>query len=235
VIIGVPKEIYPGERRVALVPMVIPMLTKAGCEVVIEAGAGEEAGYPDSHYLQKGAKIIPERSAVFETSDIIVQVLCYGSNDITGKADLPLLRRNQVLIGFLRPLGSMEVVQEIANTGVTAFSVELVPRTTRAQSMDALSSMGTVCGYKAALIAAFEQRRDCFTLDRCGLLVAEFLQCPDELGLEPHRVLALEGAVPVEGGIPLVAGGQIVGAIGLSGGTSAQDGQCAKAGADSVR
>jgi NAD(P) transhydrogenase subunit alpha len=154
VIIGVPKEIYPGERRVALVPMVIPMLTKAGCEVVIEAGAGEEAGYPDSHYVQKGAKIIPERATVFETADIIVQVLCYGSNDITGKADLPILRRNQILIGFLRPLGSMEVVQEIANTGVTAFSVELVPRTTRAQSMDALSSMGTICGYKAVLIAA---------------------------------------------------------------------------------
>jgi proton-translocating NAD(P)+ transhydrogenase subunit alpha len=154
VIIGVPKEIYPGERRVALVPMVVPILTKAGCEVVIEGGAGEEAGYPDSHYVQKGATIIPERAAVFETSDIIVQVLSYGSNDITGKADLPLLRRDQVLIGFLRPLGSMEVVQEIANTGVTAFSVELVPRTTRAQSMDALSSMGTICGYKAVLIAA---------------------------------------------------------------------------------
>ena len=153
-IIGVPKEIYPGERRVALVPMVVPILTKAGCEVVIEAGAGEEAGYPNSHYVQKGAKIIPERAAVFESSDIIVQVLSYGSNDITGKADLPLLRRNQVLIGFLRPLGSMEVVQEIASTGVTAFSVELVPRTTRAQSMDALSSMGTICGYKAVLIAA---------------------------------------------------------------------------------
>src|SRR5207253_10108564 len=72
----------------------------------------------------------------------------------TGKADLPLLRRDQVLIGFLRPLGSMQVVQEIANTGVTSFSVELVPRTTRAQSMDALSSMGTICGYKAVLIAA---------------------------------------------------------------------------------
>src|SRR2546427_6133235 len=154
VIIGVPKEIYPGERRVALVPMVVPILTKAGCEVVMEAGAGEEAGYPDSHYIQKGAKIIPERAAVFEVSDIIVQVLSYGSNDITGKADLPLLRREQVLIGFLRPLGSMEVIQEIAHTGVTAFSVELVPRTTRAQSMDALSSMGTICGYKAVLIAA---------------------------------------------------------------------------------
>src|SRR2546427_6625694 len=154
VIIGVPKEIYPGERRVALVPMVVPILTKAGCEVVIEAGAGEEAGYPDSHYIQKGAKIIPERAAVFESADIIVQVICYGSNDITGKADLPLLRRDQVLIGFLRPLGWMEVIQKIANTGITSFAVELVPRTTRAQSMDALSSMGTICGYKAVLIAA---------------------------------------------------------------------------------
>ncbi len=153
-IIGVPKEIYPGERRVALAPMVIPILAKAGCEVVIESGAGEEAGYPDSHYVQKGARIIPERAVVFEAADIIVQVLCYGSNDITGKADLPLLRRDQVLIGFLRPLGSMEVIQEIANTGVTSFAVELVPRTTRAQSMDALSSMGTICGYKAVLIAA---------------------------------------------------------------------------------
>ncbi len=122
--------------------------------MVIEAGAGEEAGYPDSHYVQKGAKIIPERAAVFESADIIVQVLCYGSNDITGKADLPLLRRDQVLIGFLRPLGSMEVIQKIANTGITSFAVELVPRTTRAQSMDALSSMGTICGYKAVLIAA---------------------------------------------------------------------------------
>jgi len=84
----------------------------------------------------------------------VVQVLCYGSNDETGKADLPLLRRNQVLIGFLRPLGSLEVIQEIAGTGVTSFSVELMPRTTRAQSMDALSSMGTMCGYKAVLIAA---------------------------------------------------------------------------------
>ena len=84
----------------------------------------------------------------------MIQVLCYGSNDQTGKADLPLLRRNQVLIGFLRPLGSLETIQEIAATGVTSFSVELMPRTTRAQSMDALSSMGTMCGYKAVLIAA---------------------------------------------------------------------------------
>ncbi|PYX85787.1 MAG: Re/Si-specific NAD(P)(+) transhydrogenase subunit alpha [Acidobacteria bacterium] len=153
-ILGVPKESYPGERRVALVPMVIPNLIKAGFEVVVETDAGTEAGYPDKQYTDKGAKIFPNRAAVFGAADIVVQVLCYGSNDITGKQDLPLLRRGQVLIGFLRPLGSAEAMQEIASAGVTAFSVEMVPRTTRAQSMDALSSMGTICGYKAVLEAA---------------------------------------------------------------------------------
>ncbi len=153
-IVGVPREIYPGERRVALVPMVIPSLLKAGFEIVVEAGAGREAGYPDAHYIEKGAKIVAERAAVFAAADIIVQILCYGSNDVTGKADLSLLRPGQMLIGFLRPLGSLETLQELADTKVTSFSVELVPRTTRAQSMDALSSMATICGYKAVLIAA---------------------------------------------------------------------------------
>ena len=153
-IVGVPKESYPGERRVALVPAVIPNLAKAGLEVIVESGAGEQAGYPDATYVDKGGKIVPDRAAVFGSADVVVQVLCYGSNDITGKADLPLMRRGQALIGFLRPLGSAEVVQEIAQAGVTSFSVELMPRTTRAQSMDALSSMATCCGYKAVLLAA---------------------------------------------------------------------------------
>ena len=153
-IIGVPKESYPGERRVALVPIAIPNLIKAGFEVAVETSAGLEAGYPDALYVEKGAKIVPNRAELFAAADIVVQVLCYGSNDVSGKADLPLLRRGQVLVGFLRPLGSVEVIQQIAQTGVTSFSVELMPRTTRAQSMDALSSMGTICGYKAVLIAA---------------------------------------------------------------------------------
>jgi H+-translocating NAD(P) transhydrogenase subunit alpha len=154
VIIGVPKETYPGERRVALVPMVIPTLTKAGFEVLVEANAGTQAGYPDAQYTDKGAQIVTTRPALFEKADIILQILCYGSNDITGKDDLPLLHQDQLLIGFLRPFGSREVIEQIAGRGVTTFSVELVPRTTRAQSMDALSSMGTICGYKAVLIAA---------------------------------------------------------------------------------
>ena len=153
-IVGVPKESYPGERRVALVPAVIPNLTKAKLEVAIEAGAGEQAGYPDAAYADKGAKILPDRAAVFAQSDIITQFLCYGSNDITGKTDLPLYRRGQAIVGFLRPFGSQEVLDQIAHAGVTAYSVEFMPRTTRAQSMDALSSMATVCGYKAVLLAA---------------------------------------------------------------------------------
>lgn len=138
----------------ALVPLVVPALVKAGFEVVIEAGAGDEASYRDEQYAEKGAKIVADRAAVFGMADIIVQVLCYGSNDVTGKDDLPLFRRGQVLVGFLRPFGSAEVLQEIAEKGVTSFSIELMPRTTRAQSMDALSSMGTICGYKAVLMAA---------------------------------------------------------------------------------
>ena len=125
-IVGVPKESYPGERRVALVPAVVPMLAKAGLEVVVESGAGEQAGYPDAAYVEKGAKILPDRAAVFAAADIIVQVLCYGSNDVTGKADLPLYApRPSFSIGFLRPFGSAEVMQQIAQAGVTAFSVEL--------------------------------------------------------------------------------------------------------------
>jgi NAD(P) transhydrogenase subunit alpha len=133
---------------------VVPSLQKVGFEVVVEAGAGAEAGYPDHDYRAKGAKIIPDRAGVFRGADIVVQVLCHGSNDKTGKFDLPLLRTDQLLIGFLRPLGAVQRIQEVAATGVTSFAIELMPRSTRAQSMDALSSMGTICGYKAVLMAA---------------------------------------------------------------------------------
>ncbi len=153
-IIGVPKENYPGERRVGLVPVVIPTLAKAGMEVVVEAGAGLAAGYPDAQFAEKGAKIAASRAEVFACADVLVQVLCYGSNDRTGDADLPLFKRGQTVMGFLRPLGAPGVLQKLAETGVTSFAVELMPRTTRAQSMDALSSMGTVCGYKAVVLGA---------------------------------------------------------------------------------
>src|SRR6266852_3367181 len=100
-IVGVPRETYPGERRVAFAPVVIPGLAKAGIEVAIEAGAGVDAGFPDWEYAAKGAKVLASRAEVFGAADIVVQVLCYGSNDKTGKEDVPLYRRGQVLIGFL--------------------------------------------------------------------------------------------------------------------------------------
>jgi NAD(P) transhydrogenase subunit alpha len=159
VIVGVPKEIYPGERRVALTPVVVPMLAKAGLEVAIESGAGEKAGYPDAQYQEKGAKILSDRNSVFSQSDIVVQVLCHGANDKTGASDLQLMRKGQLLIGFLRPLASAESVQQIARTGVSAYAVELMPRTTRAQSMDALSAMASIAGYKAVVVVADELPR----------------------------------------------------------------------------
>ncbi|HEV8457492.1 MAG TPA: Re/Si-specific NAD(P)(+) transhydrogenase subunit alpha [Methylomirabilota bacterium] len=153
-IVGVPKEIFPGERRVALVPGQLPNLAKAGCQVLVEAGAGTAALYPDSAYVEKGGRIAGTRAELFGSADVIFQVLGHGANDRTGRADLPLFRRGQALIGFFRPLGSPEAVKEIAGTGALAFAVELIPRITRAQSMDALSSMATVAGFKAVLLAA---------------------------------------------------------------------------------
>ena len=153
-IVGVPKEIYPKERRVALVPAVIPTLKKAGMDVLVEAGAGIEAGYPDTEYVEKGARLTASRAELFQAADIVVQFLCHGANDKTGSADLALMRKGQAVVGFLRPLGTVKTLQEIADRGVTSFSVELMPRTTRAQSMDALSSMATICGYKAVVVAA---------------------------------------------------------------------------------
>jgi H+-translocating NAD(P) transhydrogenase subunit alpha len=153
-IVGVPKEIYPKERRVALVPAVIPNLKKSALEVIVETGAGIEAGYPDAEYVEKGAQLAANRAEVFRNADIVVQFLCHGANDKTGSADLPLMKKGQVIFGFVRPLGTVKTLQEIAERGVSGFSVELMPRTTRAQSMDALSSMATICGYKAVVLAA---------------------------------------------------------------------------------
>ena len=153
-IVGVPRETYPGERRVALVPAVLANLAKAGLQVLVEPGAGAAAGYPDREYSDKGAKIAASRAEVFAQAEIITQVLCDGANDKTGQADLPMLRSGQILVGFLRPLGSLQILQELAATGVSSFAVELMPRTTRAQSMDALSSMATMSGYKAVILAA---------------------------------------------------------------------------------
>ena len=153
-LVGVPKETFPGERRVALTPASLPALAKAGLDVALQAGAGAEAGYRDADYVARGAKIVASRQELFAQAAVIVQVLCYGANDKTGNLDLPLLRPQEALIGFLRPLADDSHVREIAERGVTSFALELLPRITRAQAMDALSSMATASGYEAVLIAA---------------------------------------------------------------------------------
>ncbi|MGV7228891.1 MAG: Re/Si-specific NAD(P)(+) transhydrogenase subunit alpha [Nitrospirales bacterium] len=152
--IGVVKETYPGEQRVALVPSVLPSLIKGGMEVIIESKAGEQAGYPDEAYIEKGGTIASSRVQVFEVSDFILQVRLLGANPNEGKGDLPNLRKGQMLVGMAEALGNPQSVQALAAREVTAFALELMPRITRAQSMDILSSMGTVAGYKAVLLAA---------------------------------------------------------------------------------
>jgi len=150
-IVGVLREIVPGERRVALVPSVLPSLTGRGFEVVVESGAGHEAGFPDSAFTGKGARIAASRAEVFAAADTI---LCVRGPDGFAQA-----RPGQAAIGFFDALSSPRNIAAIAPVGLTTFSMDLVPRITRAQSMDALSSMATIAGYKAVLLAAYHLPR----------------------------------------------------------------------------
>ncbi|RMG45032.1 MAG: Re/Si-specific NAD(P)(+) transhydrogenase subunit alpha [Acidobacteria bacterium] len=153
-IVGVPKETFAGERRVALVPALVPALTKLGIEVVVEAGAGTAAGFPDDEYREKGARIAAERREVFERADLLMMVRAPGANRTGGEADLAALRSGQIVVGFADPLGNLDAVRAAAAKGISLLAMEMVPRITRAQSMDALSSMATISGYKAVLLAA---------------------------------------------------------------------------------
>jgi len=153
-IVGIPKESFPGERRVALTPAVLPPLAKAGLQVLMEAGAGEEAGFPDVAYQDKGAQITPSRADLFGTADIILQVLGLGANPEAGRADLDKIRPDQIFIGLQEPLSSPKAIKDLAERRAEVFALELLPRITRAQSMDVLSSMATIAGYKAVLLAA---------------------------------------------------------------------------------
>jgi NAD(P) transhydrogenase subunit alpha len=144
--IGVLRETFAGENRVALIPAAAAALKKAGLDVIVEQDAGTAAGFTPAAYEQAGATLQP-RAAVFETADILLQVRAVP-------AETSHLRRGQAVIGFADPLGSPAGVRALADAGVTAFSMELMPRITRAQSMDALSSMATISGYKGVLMAA---------------------------------------------------------------------------------
>lgn len=144
--VGIPKETWPGETRVAVVPAAVPGLLKAGLEVAVETGAGTAAGFTDEMYRAQGATLA-SRSDVFRTSDILLQVRA-------APADGSSLRSGQTVIGFADPLGAPDVIRSMAPSGINLFSMELMPRITRAQSMDALSSMATIAGYKGVLLAA---------------------------------------------------------------------------------
>ena len=151
--LGIPRETFPQERRVALIPRQCEVLKKAGLEVIIEQSAGVSAGFPDDLYVARGARI-GSREDVFREADIIAQVRCLGANPEAGRSDIPLLRPGQTLIGFGEPLTALQECSDLASAGVSLLALELIPRITRAQSMDALSSMATIAGYRAVLMGA---------------------------------------------------------------------------------
>jgi len=153
-VVGVPRETYPGETLVALTPSHVPLLTKCGLCVTVEAGAGEAAGFANDAYRTKGARIAMDRAELFGSAEILLQVRMPGANPEKGREDLRLIRPEQVLIGLADPLGQPAIASELARLGATVFAMELMPRIARAQSMDVLSSLATIVGYKAVLLAA---------------------------------------------------------------------------------
>lgn len=153
-IVGVPRETYPDERRIALIPASVALLKKSGFDVIIETGAGAAAGFPDEAYRHEGARIADGRSEVFASADVVLQVRTAGANVDAGKFDLEALREGQTLIGLCEPLTHPQVISDLAHRRVTCLALELLPRISRAQSMDVLSSMASIAGYKAVLLAA---------------------------------------------------------------------------------
>jgi NAD(P) transhydrogenase subunit alpha len=154
-IVGILQETFPGETRVALVPASLPSLAKVGIEVRVQSGAGQAAGFPDSYYVDKGAKIVSSRDEAL-AADVILQVRAGGANPQAGRADLPKLSKGKIVVGLCDPLGQPRANEEFAATGATLFGLELLPRITRAQGMDVLSSQATIAGYRAVLLAAQE-------------------------------------------------------------------------------
>ncbi len=146
--IGVPREIAPGERRVALTPDAAAALVKGGLEVLIETGAGEGAFHPDAAFEKAGARTVPDASTLYERADVVLKVQKPAPEEVDR------LREGTVLIAFLQALTSPDLVQRLAGRRITSFGMEGIPRISRAQKMDALSSQANIAGYKAVLIAA---------------------------------------------------------------------------------
>lgn len=153
-LIGVPREIARGERRVALVPEVVSQLTRAGHRIIVERDAGLRAGFTDEAYRAAGCELADSGAEIYSTAQMILKVQRPGRYENSGEAELDLFTEGSVLIGLLQPSSDPSLFQQLAERRITACSMELVPRTTRAQMMDALSSQSTVAGYKAVLLAA---------------------------------------------------------------------------------
>jgi proton-translocating NAD(P)+ transhydrogenase subunit alpha len=155
-VIAVPRENCPAECRVALVPSFVEPLIGSGHEVIIEKEAGLASGYPDEQYIDKGARVITDRRELIRAADAVFLVRGPAPGQAEGGFNFDLLRKGQLLVGFLNPLVAEEAVRQLASLGVTALALELIPRISRAQSMDALSSMTSLAGYKAVVLAAAE-------------------------------------------------------------------------------
>jgi len=153
VTIAVPREVTPGETRVALVPETIARLAKVGCAIRVETGAGEAAGFPDTQYAAAGATVVADPAALFEGAHVVLKVR-EPVRRADGFDEVAALDPGAVLIAFLKPAANAEMLARIGERGATALALERVPRTSRAQKMDALSSMATVAGYRAVLLAA---------------------------------------------------------------------------------
>ena len=153
-IIGITRELVAGEKRVSICPENIEALKASGINFWVEQGAGLSAGFNDSDYVAAGAEIIADRSSIFTKADIILQVQSFGANRQNAEQDLGLLRPQQIVIGMMDPLAAPQAAQQIADSGATAVALELVPRISRAQSMDVLSSMAALAGYRSVLLGA---------------------------------------------------------------------------------
>ena len=195
--VAVPVETSPREARVALTPAVLPAFTEAGIRVVVESGAGERAGFSDQEYRERGAEGVGSRAEAF-SGDVIAQVRTAGANPHGGADDIPLMRPGQAIAGFANPLGAPDVAARVADRGVSLFAMELMPRISRAQGMDALSSQATIAGYKAVLLAA-------------GALPKIFPMLTTAAGtLSPARVLVVGAGVA---GLQAIATARRLGAL----------------------
>ena len=159
--IGVLREVLSGETRVAAIPETVKEYVKAGLEVLIEAGAGEKAFIPDGEYEAAGAKVVADVSALLGEADVVLKVAAPTTDAAAGRNELAMLKGGQILVAMLAPTASADLVRKLADANVTSFALEMIPRITRAQSMDVLSSMATIAGYKAVLLAADTMAKLC--------------------------------------------------------------------------